>query len=198
MCRQWEDKKGTNLGIATFEKWIRDVVHSHPVDPNDADDMDRDLMCSRLSQLATQYTRMNVYGNHCRVEDQQFATLQTYVTFVFHIPSMESELITLNYVGVLEDILKLNDGPLRTLVIFFRSEWMKQCNNRGNPTYVKNNVGFMVVNFRDKLLKMSEPFIFSSQATQIFWSEQVAKLGWKVVLAKEAHKDMNKAQQMYS
>ena len=63
---------------------------------------------------------------------------------------------------------------------------MKQCDNRGNPTYVRDDVGFMVVNFRHKVPKMSEPFIFPSQATQVFWSEEVGKPGWRVVLAKEA------------
>ena len=33
---------------------------------------------------------------------------------------------------------------------------------------------------------MLEPFIFPSQATKVFWSYEVRKPGWKVVLAKEA------------
>lgn len=33
---------------------------------------------------------------------------------------------------------------------------------------------------------MSKPFIFPSQATQVFWLEEVDKPCWKVVLAKEA------------
>ena len=51
--------------------------------------------------------------------------LQTYNNggaFVFHMPSMVSEEVTLNYVGVLKDILKLNYGPLCTLVKLFRCE----------------------------------------------------------------------------
>ena len=63
--------------------------------------------------------------------------LQTYdsgVASVFHMPPMRLEEVTLNY------------GPFHTLVIFLRCEWMKQHDNRGNFTYVRNNVGFMVVN----------------------------------------------------
>lgn len=114
--------------------------------------------------------------------------LQTYnsgVAFVFHM-SEGSESIVLNYVGVLKDILKLNYGPLCTLVILCRCEWMKHCNNWGNLTYVINNVVLMVVNFCHKVPKMSEPFIFPNQATQVFWSEEVDKPRWKVMLAKEA------------
>ena len=97
-----------------------------------------------------------------------------------------SEEVTLNYVGILKDILKLNYGPFRTPVILFRCEWMKQSDNRGNPTYVRDEAGFMVVNFCQKVPQMLEPFIFTSQTTQVFWSDEVRKPGLKVVLAKEA------------
>jgi hypothetical protein len=63
---------------------------------------------------------------------------------------------------------------------------MKRQDNRGNPTYVRDEAGFLVVNFRHKLLKTSDPFIFPSQATQVFFSDEVRKPGWKVVLRKEA------------
>ena len=49
MCRQWNDEQEKNLNISTFENWIKDVVHNHPIDPNDADDMDNVIMCSRPS-----------------------------------------------------------------------------------------------------------------------------------------------------
>ena len=188
MCRQWEEEKGANPDIPTFEKWVKVAVHMHPVDPSNADDMDRVLLCSRPSQVATRYTRMKAYGNHFRVDDHQTTTLQTYdsgVASVFHLSGTESDSPTLNYVGVLKDILKLNYGPLRTPIIIFRCEWMKQHDNWGNPCYVRDDAGFMVVNFRHKVPRMSDPFIFPSQATQVFWSEEVGRPGWRVVLAKE-------------
>jgi len=63
---------------------------------------------------------------------------------------------------------------------------MKQYDNRGNPTYARDDAGFIVVNFYHKVPKMLKPFIFPNQATQVFWSEEVRKPGWKVVLVKEA------------
>jgi hypothetical protein len=42
------------------------------------------------------------------------------------------------------------------------------------------------VNFRHRVPQMLDPFIFPSQATQVFWSDEVRKPGWKIVLAKEA------------
>ena len=201
MCTQWEEEKGANPDIPIFEKWIKDAVHRHPVDPNNADDMDRVLLFSRPSQLVTRYTRMKAYGNHFRVDDQQFATFQTYnsgVASVFHMSSTESDLTTLNYVGVLKDILKLNYGPLRTPIIVFRCEWMKQCDNWGNPTYVRDDVGFMVVNFRHKVPKMSNLFFLAKQHKffgQRKWADRDGELCWQ---RRPAQEDMNNAPQMYS
>jgi hypothetical protein len=63
---------------------------------------------------------------------------------------------------------------------------MKQHDNRRNVIYVRDDAGFMVVNFRHKVAKMEDPFIFPSQVTQVFWSDDMDKPGWKMVLANEA------------
>ena len=51
---------------------------------------------------------------------------------------------------------------------------------------MRDDVSFMVVNTRHKVPKMSDPFIFPSQATQVFSSNDMSKPGWKAVLRKEA------------
>jgi hypothetical protein len=179
-----------NPNIETFDVCFRKAVQNQPHDPTNIDDMDRLLLVSRPSQKATRYTRMRAFGYHFRVGDFQSALLQTYdsgVASIFEMPTTDSQsAVSLNYVGVLEDILKLDYGPLRTPVILFRCEWFKRDDNRGNATYVRDEAGFMVVNTRHKLPKMSEPFIFPSQATQVFFSNDLNKPGWKVVLRKEA------------
>ena len=63
---------------------------------------------------------------------------------------------------------------------------MKPHDNFGNATYTRDESGFLVMNFRHKLPHLADPFIFSSQATQVFFSEIEEKPGWKVVLCKEA------------
>ena len=67
-----------------------------------------------------------------------------------------------------------------------RCEWVKPYDNRRNPTYTQDDFGFLVVNFRHKLPRLAEPFIFPSQATQVFFSDVVERPGWKVVLRKDA------------
>ena len=51
---------------------------------------------------------------------------------------------------------------------------------------MQDEVRFMVVNIYHKLPRMANPFIFLSHATQVFSSNVPNKLGWKVVLRKEA------------
>jgi hypothetical protein len=123
------------------------------------------------------------------VEDAAFVQFQTYdsgIASVFEVPTTNADEVSVNYVGVLKDILKLDYGPLHTPMIILRCEWMKRQDNRGNPTYTKDDVGFLIVNFRHKLPRMAEPFIFPSQATQVFFSDVEVRPGWKVVLQKEA------------
>ena len=71
-------------------------------------------------------------------------------------------------------------------VILLRCEWLKPYDNCGNATYIRDDAGFLVVNFRHKLRRLANPFIFPSHATQVFFLEMVEKPGWKVVLRKEA------------
>jgi hypothetical protein len=127
---------------------------------------------------------MKAYGNHFRVDDPTTDRLQTYdssVASVFHVPTEDAREVSINYVGILKDIFKVDYGPLHTPVILMRCDWMKRIDNRGNSTYTRDEAGFLVVNFW-----MADPFIFPSQATQAFFSDDRKKPGWEVVLRKEA------------
>jgi hypothetical protein len=68
--------------------------------------------------------------------------MQTYdngVASVFQVPMLDARDVVVNYVGVLKDILKLDYKQVRTLIILFRCEWMKRQDNRGNPTYIRDD-----------------------------------------------------------
>jgi len=99
---------------------------------------------------------------------------------------LDARDLSLNFVGVLKDISRLDYGHFHTLIIIFRCEWIKQKYNRGNPTYVRDDVGFFTINFCHKLPLSYEPFIFPCQTTQVFFSDDIKKPGWKVVLRLEA------------
>jgi hypothetical protein len=67
------------------------------------------------------------------------------------VPTQNAQEISVNYVGVLKDVLELDYGPLHILVILLKCEWMKRVDNRGNNMYTQDEVGFLLVNFRHKL-----------------------------------------------
>ncbi len=84
------------------------------------------------------------------MEDSRSQQLQTYnsgVASVFDMPIFDVTSVFVNVVGVLKDILKLDYGLVHNLVHIFRCEWVKQEDNRGNLTYVKDDVEFLTVNF---------------------------------------------------
>jgi hypothetical protein len=179
----------TNPSTAGLAEWIANsVLHSDP-DWSNAEDMDRFLMSKKPSQRATRYARMTAFGNHFRVEDDTTARLVSYnsgVASMFEMPPGSATEPSVNYVGVLKDILELDYGALHTRISLLRCEWVKPLDTRGNSTYVRDDAGFLLVNFRHKLPRMAEPFIFPSQATQVFFSDVAERPGWKVVLRKEA------------
>jgi hypothetical protein len=132
---------------------------------------------------------MKAFGNHFRVDVDTVNRLQTYnfgVASVFQVPGEDAADVAVNYVGVVKDILKLDYGPIHTPMILFRCEWIREDDNRGNPTYVRDEVRFLFVNFRHKMPKLAEPFIFPSHALQVFYSDDSRKEDWKVVLCNEA------------
>ncbi len=75
---------------------------------------------------------------------------------------------------------------MHTLVFIFICELIKWKDNKRNATYVQDDVGFFTINFYQKLPLSFEPFIFPCQATQVFFSNDIKRPSWKVVLRKEA------------
>jgi hypothetical protein len=71
---------------------------------------------------------MKAYRNHYKVEDSKSGLLQTYdngIASVFDVSTQDAANVSVNYVGVLKDILKHNYGLIHTPIIIFSCEWMK-------------------------------------------------------------------------
>jgi hypothetical protein len=171
VTRKWEEMCESNPNTAPFEEWIRNLPETEDVDVNEPADFDKLLLCVKPSQRATRYRRMKAFGNHFRVEDDASVRMLTYdsgVASVFQVPTEDATDVTVNYAGVVKDILKLNYGPLSRPIILMRCQWAKRSDNQGNSTYIRDDAGFLIVNVRHSLPKMSDPFIFAAQATQVF------------------------------
>jgi hypothetical protein len=187
--KKWRAAGKADLSILTFEDWIKEAVGPHSIDVINPDDMDVLLMCMKPSQKATRYTHMKAFGNHFRVEDDTTTRLQTYdsgMASVFQVPIDDAQDVSMNYVGVVKDILKLDYGAVNSPMILLRCKWVRSHDNRGSPTYIRDKAELLFVNFQHKMPKLAKPFIFPSQATQVFYSDDIRKEGWKVVLRSDA------------
>jgi hypothetical protein len=155
-----------------LEEWVQEALKQQALNVANADEMDIRLLSRKPSQHTVWYLRMKAYKNHFRVVELTTDWLQTYdsgVASIFHVPTEDAWEVSINYVGILKDIFKVDYRPLHTLVILIRCDWMKRVDNRGNNTYTRDETGFLVVNFHHKLPWMADPFIFPSQATQVFF-----------------------------
>ncbi len=80
-----------------------------------------------------QYTKMQAYGNHFRMEDPNNRLLQTFdsgIASMFEQQIVNArDQMSIHYVEVLKDILELDYGRVQSPIIIFRFDWMKQKDN---------------------------------------------------------------------
>ena len=94
------------------------------------------------------------------------------------------------YYGVIKDILELNYHHQGKLVLF-KCDWI---DNRVRDKWVKiDNFGVKMVNFKHLFNtgdnELAEPFIFASQATQVYYVQDPIDADWFTVL-KSKQRDM--------
>ncbi len=72
-------------------------------------------------------------------------------------------------------------------VLLFKCDWVTRGFDRwGNPTYRRDDDGFLLANFCNLKAEVTEPFVFPSQVQQVFYANEPSTPWWKVVLHKEA------------
>ncbi|XP_039119143.1 uncharacterized protein LOC120255377 [Dioscorea cayenensis subsp. rotundata] len=91
-----------------------------------------------------------------------------------------------DYYGILNDIIEL-DYFQKFKVVLFRCDWADVTNSRGIK---KDKYGFSMVNF-SRLIHTGahviyEPYVFSSQVKQVFYSKDLSESGWYVVIRNQA------------
>jgi hypothetical protein len=154
-----------------FEQWIKDAISQLVLNTSSAEEMDLWLLCWKPLQCATRYLQMKAFENHFRVDDPTTTCLQIYdagMASIFHVPIEDARELSINYVGILKDILKLNYGPLHIPTIMMNCEWMKRVGNRGNNTYTRDEARFLVVNFCHKLPRMATLLSFQVRLPKSF------------------------------
>jgi hypothetical protein len=99
----------------------------------------------------------------------------------------EDEVLgTIQYAGILKEILQLNYGLISSPITLFHCQRVKnETHNRRNPTYMRDDVGFFLANFLRFLHEFDEPFVFLSKVQQVYFLSDTKTPFWKVVLHKE-------------
>ncbi len=87
---------------------------------------------------------------------------------------------------MLKDIILLDYGPISQPVILFKCDWVRNGLDRwGNPTYKRDDDGFLLVNFIQLKARVDKPYVFPTQVQHVFYVDDPNMPGWKVVLHKE-------------
>jgi hypothetical protein len=67
----------------------------------------------------------------------------------------------IQYVEILKEMLQSEYGPMSSLIVLFPYIGVKNGNdNKGNPTYKRDDVGFLLVNLWHLLHELDVPFVF--------------------------------------
>jgi len=156
--------------------------------------MDVMQLSMKPQMTGSRYAKVRAYGNHYRVTtDNEAIIMATYdfgVASIFQQPQVTNEGMTLGsiqYVGVLKDIILLNYRPVSQPVVLFKCDWVTPRFDRwGNPMYKRDEDGFLLANFRNLKAEVTEPFVFPSQVQQVFYADEPNISWWKVVIHKEA------------
>ena len=82
--------------------------------------MDNLLLYTKPVQKAMWCTKMKAFSNHFGIMDDTANRMQTFdsgIASIFHVPMEDERDVSVDFVGGLKDILKLDYGLVRTLVI---------------------------------------------------------------------------------
>lgn len=173
-----------------MEVWLQRTIHSLNLDMTDTEDADTVLLSNPFSMSCRRYAKMTAYGNHWRVDDEYGRSCKTFDCGVACLEANEQSSGTgKNYVGILQDIFVLNYGAVKTPVIIFSCMWKRRYDNFRHETYVRDADGFLVVNFKHNTSRSVDPYVFPSQCSQVFFSDDDLRpegTEWKVILRKEA------------
>ena len=191
MNSDWESAWiSTGGGVGPVETWMKKTVHAMDMNMMDPDQSNTVLLSSPPSMVCKRYAKMQAYGNHWRVDDDISRRMDTFDSGVACLEANEQSAGTgKDYVGVLKDIFLLDYDDIKTPVIVFSCVWKRRYDNQRKSTYVRDSIGFLVVNFRFNTSKSVDPFVFPSQCNQVFFADddlQPAGSQWKVILRKEA------------
>jgi hypothetical protein len=160
--------------VPTFPAWLQGYVRNAL---ETSADIDEDLVriANPPSRLALRFSRMWAYGNHFRTDNEQHArrhsTYDSAIATIFteHIRGGDANSVvveaTLQYVGILKEILMVSFGALK--VNLMRASWINMDNGNGAPSTVRDECGFFLGNPERRLPALEAPYVSPSQVSQV-------------------------------
>jgi hypothetical protein len=140
------------------------------------EDLDVLVLCCPLAMTNLRYQQLKAYDNHYRVNSCSIVGMVSYdseVASIFNQQQMRvhDEDVAIHCVGVLKNIYLLNYGPISNPIILMQCEWVwNGIDIRGNLNYRQDEAKILLANFRYIMANHEEPFIFPSQAQQVFFN----------------------------
>ncbi|OMO52139.1 Zinc finger, CCHC-type [Corchorus capsularis] len=173
------------LFVETFHDWIVQRVRDEVNVIEDVGYLSRgpDPMVKRYSAFVINGFRFHTKSLEKRRRTQNSGVVATSSTISYASARDRNPLEgDVNYYGILNDIIEL-DYYDKFKVVLFRCDWADVNTSRGVK---KDQFGFTLVNFSHLIHTgqqlMDEPYVFSSQVKQVFFSEDPMDTGWFVVL----------------
>lgn len=160
--------------VPAFPAWLQAYVRN-AVDTSAEIDEDLVSIANPPLRLALRFSRMWAYGNHYRTDNEQQS--RRHSTYDSAIATIFTETVrgggvdnavveaTLQYVGILKEILMVTFGALKVTVM--RASWMNMDNGDSAPNTIRDECGFFLVKHDRRLPALEAPYVFPSQVSQV-------------------------------
>lgn len=160
--------------VPAFPAWLNAHVRN-AVETSAEIDEDLVKIATPPLRLALRFPRMWAYGNHFRTDNEQHSkrhsTYDSAIATIFTEPvrgdGVDNGVVeaTLQYVGILKEILMVSFGALK--VTLMRASWINMDNGDGVPSTVRDECGFFLVKHDRRLPPLEAPYVFPSQVSQV-------------------------------
>ena len=160
--------------VPAFPTWLHGYVRN-ALETSAEIDEDLVMIANPPSRLALHFPHMWAYGNHFRTDNEQHcrrhSTYDSAIATLFTEPvragGVDSGVVevTLQYVGILKEILMVTFGTLK--VTLMRASWINMDNGNGAPSTVRDECGFFLVQHERRLPALEAPYVFPSQVSQV-------------------------------
>ncbi|XP_042389540.1 uncharacterized protein LOC121981198 isoform X2 [Zingiber officinale] len=175
------------LHSETFSSWFVSHIEDINLAADDLVSSDLRLIARGPDAIGIRYEKFisNGFRFHTKEMERKRKTQNCDVTVRATTSSYSSirdhnlVLSELDYYGILQNVIELNYGGGRKVVLF-ECEWV----SKGKRLKLDED-GFVLANFKN-VRRHNEPYILASQAMQVFYVEDPIDCDWHVIITTDA------------